>query len=74
MSDRESTRRFIAAYLYLPVESLPDDARLTEDLDLDSFEKLNLHMAVEEETGLEFEPDDAIATVGQVIEAVEAQM
>jgi acyl carrier protein len=74
MNDRESTRYSIGVFLYMPVECLPDDARLSEDLDLDSFEKLNLHMALEEETGLEFELDAAIVTVGQLIEAVEAQM
>jgi acyl carrier protein len=73
MNDRESTRYYIGVFLYMPVECVPDDARLSEDLDLDSFEKLNLHMALEEETGLEFELDAAIVTVGQLIDAVEAQ-
>jgi acyl carrier protein len=74
MNDREGTRHSIGVFLYMPVECLPDDARLGEDLDLDSFERLNLHMALEEETGFEFELDATILTVGQLIEAVEAQM
>jgi acyl carrier protein len=74
MHDREGTRQSIGIFLYLPVECLPDDARLTEDLDLDSFERLNLHMALEEETGFEFDLDAAIGTVGDLIEAVEIQM
>ncbi len=63
----------MAAQVDLPVERLPDQARLVEDLNLDSFERLTLHMAMEMECQVEFEPDDSvITTVGRMIDAIEA--
>jgi acyl carrier protein len=63
----------MASQLELPVEHLLDHARFAEDLNLDSFERLTLHMAMEMECQVEFEPDDSvITTVGRMIDAIEA--
>jgi acyl carrier protein len=73
MFNREDIRHLMAAQVDLPVERLPDQARLVEDLNLDSFERLTLHMAMEMECQVEFEPDDSvITTVGRMIDAIEA--
>jgi acyl carrier protein len=73
MFNREEIRHLMAAQVELPVERLTDQARLAEDLNLDSFERLTLHMAMEMECQAEFEPDDGvITTVGRMLDAIEA--
>jgi acyl carrier protein len=63
----------MAAQIEVPVGQLMDQASLAEDLDLDSFERLTLHMAVEIDFQVEFELDvGVVTTVGDFIDAVEA--
>jgi acyl carrier protein len=72
MFNREDIRHLMASQVELPVERLLDRARFAEDLNLDSFERLTLHMAMEMECQVEFEPDDSvITTVGRMIDAIE---
>jgi acyl carrier protein len=70
MIDREHIRQIMAAYLGLPIEKLTDSANLFVDLNLDSFKLIILHMALEHECGVELEPDDSVATVAQMIDAM----
>lgn len=75
MVNREEICRSMATYVELPVEQLPDNASLAEDLDLDSFARLTLHMAVEIDFQVEFQVDvGVVITVGDFIDAVEAAM
>jgi len=60
----------MAAHLGQPVEQLADDADLSVDLNLDSLERIFLHLALEQECGVEIEPDESIATVGGIIDSM----
>lgn len=70
MVDREHIRLFISEYLALQIEKLPDDASLSSDLNLDSFKLIILHMALEEECGVEVEADENMSTVGEMINSM----
>jgi acyl carrier protein len=70
MVDREHIRQFISEYLALPIQRLLDDASLSSDLNLDSFKLIILHMALEEECGVEVEPDENMSTVGEMIDSM----
>jgi acyl carrier protein len=60
----------MAAHLGQPIEQLADDADLSVDLNLDSFNRIFLHLALEQECGVEIEPDESITTVGGIIDSM----
>ncbi|WP_158804330.1 alpha/beta fold hydrolase [Acidisoma sp. L85] len=60
----------IAEYWANPKAYPEVSANLFVDLNLDSFKLIILHMALEQECGVELEPDDSVATVAQMIDAM----
>lgn len=52
-----------------PTSQITLEARLTEDLDLDSLDQVELAMAVEDALGIEFPDEDLrlIRTVGDIV-------
>ena len=58
----------------VPPEKIDQDARLYEDLDLDSIDAVDLVVKLQELTGRKFKPEEfkSVRTVGDVLDAVYA--
>lgn len=58
----------------VPPEKIVQDARLYEDLDLDSIDAVDLVVKLQELTGRKFKPEEfkSVRTVGDVLDAVHA--
>ena len=71
--DIESGIRSVAATHLTEVPELDAEARLVEDLDLDSLEILTLSFEIENHFDIILEPDDeqAIVTVGDLADTIE---
>ena len=69
MSTFERVKGIVTEHLGVKPDKVTEDARFEEDLDADSLDKIELVMAFEEEFGFAI-PDDELATIGTVAEAV----
>ena len=72
----ESGIREVAAAHLPDVTSMDLDARLVEDLDLDSLELLTLSFEIENHFDIDLEPEDetAIVTVGDLADTIERRL
>lgn len=72
----ERVQPIVVDHLGVRAEAVTEDARLEEDLDADSLDKIELVMALEEEFGISI-PDDelaAIKTVGEAVRLIEGKL
>ncbi len=70
----DRVRRIIARFRSLPLETVEEDSRLQEDLELDSLDALDLIFEIEEEFKVSV-PDDQVGefrTVRAVCDGIEA--
>ncbi|HWW92456.1 MAG TPA: acyl carrier protein [Vicinamibacteria bacterium] len=70
----DRVRRIIARFRSLPLETVGEDSRLQEDLELDSLDALDLIFEIEEEFKVSV-PDDKVGefrTVRAVCDGIEA--
>lgn len=70
----EKVRDIIVDTLNCDAEKVTMDARLSEDLEADSLDAVELNMAIEDETGITI-PDEELAnlkTVGDIVNYLEA--
>ena len=78
MLSREDIANRLRSYLEemfeVPVEKIKPDARLAEDLDLDSIDAVDLVVKLQELTGRKLKVDEfkSVRTVGDVIDRVHA--
>jgi acyl carrier protein len=78
MLSREEIARRLRGYLEemfeVPVDRIRPDARLAEDLDLDSIDAVDLVVKLQELTGRKLKVDEfkSVRTVGDVIDRVHA--
>ncbi|MET0341506.1 MAG: acyl carrier protein [Polyangiales bacterium] len=58
----------------IPAERVTDDARLMEDLELDSIDAIDMAVQIQEMTGVRVEEDDLkkLRTVGDTVQLVAA--
>jgi acyl carrier protein len=77
MKSRESIlnqlRGFLEEMFEIPPERVTPDARLYQDLDLDSIDAVDLVVKLQEVTGRRIRPEafKAVRTVGDVVDCVE---
>ncbi|MEL6809104.1 MAG: acyl carrier protein [Pseudomonadota bacterium] len=77
MTDQDPRTRvhsLVKQVTFLPQSDMKDDLRLVQDLEIDSLDRVELCMAVEEEFGIDI-PDEAVEawqTVGDVFATVAA--
>ena len=66
-------RGYLNELFEVPRESVTLEARLSEDLDLDSIDAVDLVVKVQELTGNRIKPDEfkSVRTVGDVIERIQ---
>lgn len=80
MVTREQVRTSLSGYLQelfeIPAEKITDDARLFEDLDLDSIDAIDLVVKLQEYTGRKISPAEfkTVRTVGDVVKRLQAQL
>ena len=78
MLSRDDIYQKLAAYLEemfeVPPEKISMDARLSEDLDLDSIDAVDLTVRLQELTSRKFSPEEfkSVRTVGDVVDRVHA--
>jgi acyl carrier protein len=78
MLSREEIARRLRGYLEemfeVPADRISSDARLAEDLDLDSIDAVDLVVKLQEMTGRKLKVDEfrSVRTVGDVIDRVHA--
>lgn len=78
MLSREEIARRLRGYLEemfeVPADRISPDARLAEDLDLDSIDAVDLVVKLQEMTGRKLKVDEfkSVRTVGDVIDRVHA--
>ncbi len=65
-------REYLNELFEVPPESVTLEARLSEDLDLDSIDAVDLVVKLQELTGNRIKPDEfkSVRTVGDVIERI----
>ena len=77
---RDDVLAKLSGYLHelfeVPTEKIRPEARLFEDLDLDSIDAVDLVVKLQELTGRKIQASDfkAVRTVGDVVECVYAQL
>ncbi len=80
MSDNDVFERFrkcAVEVLNVGPDQITVDARFGDDLDADSLDLVELMMALEEEFGIEQIPEDELAdigTVGQALELIQSKL
>jgi acyl carrier protein len=69
-------RRVLEQEFAIPAEDVTPDARLREDLDLDSVDAVSLAARLEEDTGLALSEQElkAMRTVASVVEVLRARL
>ncbi len=67
-------RGFLESVFEVPTERISLNARLVEDLDLDSIDAVDLMVRLQELTGRKLKPDEfkSVRTVGDVVDRVHA--
>ena len=79
-ASRDEVLAKLSVYLHelfeVPMEKITLEARLYEDLDLDSIDAVDLVVKLQELTGRKIQASDfkAVRTVGDVVECVHAQL
>ena len=70
----EKLTAFLEELFEIPADKITLDAKLFEELDLDSIDAVDLVVKLQELTGRRIKPDDfkAVRTVGDVVDCVEA--
>jgi acyl carrier protein len=65
-------QRYLVEMFEVPLEKITRDARLFEDLDLDSIDAVDLIVKLQELTGRKFKPEEfkSVRTVGDLIDHV----
>jgi acyl carrier protein len=72
--------QILSKYLHelfdLPIEKLILDARLSDDLDLDSIDAIDLVVKLQEYTGRKISPSEfkSVRTIGDVVDKIYAQV
>lgn len=80
MVSREDIETVLSRYLQdlfdLPAEKITRDARLADDLDLDSIDAVDLVVKLQEYTGKKILPSEfkTVRTIGDVIDKIYAQV
>ena len=80
MVSREDIEAVLSRYLQdlfgLPAEKITRDARLADDLDLDSIDAVDLVVKLQEYTGKKILPSEfkTVRTIGDVIDKIYAQV
>ena len=67
----DQIKELLANSLSIDADSITAASSFSEDLGIDSLDIVELLMSVEEEFGVNIEPDPSIATVGDLIAKIE---
>lgn len=67
----DQIKELLANSLSIDADSITEASSFSEDLGIDSLDIVELLMSVEEEFGVNIEPDPSIATVGDLIAKIE---
>ncbi len=67
----DQIKELLATSLSIDADSITEASSFSEDLGIDSLDIVELLMSVEEEFGVNIEPDPSIATVGDLIAKIE---
>lgn len=67
----DQIKEILATSLSIDADSITEASSFSEDLGIDSLDIVELLMSVEEEFGVNIEPDPSIATVGDLIAKIE---
>lgn len=72
----ERLRSYLEEMFEVPPEKITPDAKLFEDLDLDSIDAVDLVVKLQELTGRKFKPEEfkSVRTVSDVVDRVHALM
>jgi acyl carrier protein len=70
----ERLKGYLEDMFEVPAEKISPEARLLEDLDLDSIDAVDLAVKLQELTGRKFKPEEfkSVRTVGDVLDQVHA--
>jgi acyl carrier protein len=70
---RTALSGYLQTLFEVPAEKIVDDAKLYEDLDLDSIDAIDLVVKLQELTGKKIRPDQfkSVRTVGDIIQHVQ---
>ena len=67
----DQIKEILATSLSIDADSITEASSFSVDLGIDSLDIVELLMSVEEEFGVNIEPDPSIATVGDLIAKIE---
>ena len=67
----DQIKELLANSLSIDADSITEASSFSEDLGIDSLDIVELLMSVEEEFGVNIEPDPSIATVGDLMAKIE---
>ena len=67
----DQIKELLATSLSIDADSITEASSFSEDLGIDSLDIVELLRSVEEEFGVNIEPDPSIATVGDLIAKIE---
>ncbi len=67
----DQIKEILATSLSIDADSITEASSFSEDLGIDSLDIVELLMSVEEEFGVNIEPDPSIATVGDLMAKIE---
>ena len=67
----DQIKEILATSLSIDADSITEASSFSEDLGIDSLDIVELLMSLEEEFGVNIEPDPSIATVGDLIAKIE---
>lgn len=67
----DQIKELLATSLSIDADSITEASSFSEDLGIDSLDIVELLMSVEEEFGVNIEPDPSIATVGDLMAKIE---
>lgn len=69
-------REVLSQTFEIPAASISEDAHLYQDLDLDSFDAVDLAVTLNSETGIKLKEEEmkAIRTVGDIVDVVEKDL
>lgn len=72
----QQVQDIIAEEVGIPVSRLTETTRFTDDLGLDSLDKIEIIMAIEKEFDIDIDDQDAekLSTVGSVVDYLESRL
>lgn len=70
----EKVAKIIADYKDMDVSEIKPETLLSEDLELDSLDTVELVMSIEEEFDISLDMEEGIKTISDIVEMIEGQI